>query len=131
MGKNKLWLGRDCEIELEEAKKRVYLINPEKVAISTSSAIWRRLTCAFGKCEFETWFAHELHDAAVKAVASKDDYAELTKFTNASLFIASVDGKKMQRTMSSEGFLKRVVNLPIFRKLMESEDEVILEFIPA
>ena len=131
MGKNKLWLGRDCEIELEEAKKRVYLINPEKVAISTSSDIWRRLTCAFGKCEFETWFADELHDAAVKAVASKENYAELTKFTNVSLFITSVDGKKMLRTMSAESFLNKVVNLSIFRKLIESQEEVILEFIPA
>ena len=125
-----VYLNRDSRILLKSPTKKIYLVNPNQILVQDTS-IWSRLICTLGKCEFESWLADEVTNAAKNAIMKNEDVIDMSYLSGAVLQTSDSERKTWKTVMSPENFTCKLKELPIFQQLIESEQELIIKFVPA
>ena len=129
----KIWLSDDKEITLDQEEtfcRKVLLRNPEDMKAESAFGIWLRIKSCFGSYEYEKWISEEIISLAMKATARQQIYADLSTISAATLWI-DTDGRGFKKVIGGNDYYKKIFfNLPIFKIVSESEEEVILEYVP-
>ena len=123
------WLNVDSLVEIKElAKQRILINNPEALKSESADSLWSKIVGCLGKYEFEMWLAETIIGIAMRAVASGAEVADLTKISDATLYIKKdEDDVEWEKFLEPEYFKQTLIKLPIFEISRMSYKEIILK----
>lgn len=114
---------------VEAFYRKVFLTNPEELYTTNVLEIKMRLTGKFGNNDFSDWVAEEILISAIKAMDEDQVVADLSELCSVTL-LEGYNDNELKVFRDNETFRYVFIHLPIFKIISETEDQVVLEYIP-
>ena len=114
---------------VEAFYRKVFLTNPEELYTTNVLEIKMRLTWKFGNNDFSDWVAEEILISAIKAMDEDQVVADLSELCSVTL-LEGYNDNELKVFRDNETFRYVFIHLPIFKIISETEDQVVLEYIP-